>query len=290
MSKVEELKAQLNDVLRLGQAGAILGWDQQVNMPPGGAAARAEQLATIGKLAHEMFVTDEVGKLIEAAEAEVKDADYDSDEAAMVRVVRHDYDLQTRIPTKLVEELARTQALAHEAWAKAREANDFPSFVPVLEKIFDLMRQQADALGYEDRPYDALLDQYEPNMKTADVERLFDDLRTDLVPFVADIFENLDKVDDKLIHLDYDVAKQAEFGEMVIRRLGFDLDKAGRQDKSVHPFTTSFSVNDVRITTRFQQDYFPTALFGSMHEAGHGMYEQGSAQALDGTWLAGGTS
>jgi carboxypeptidase Taq len=190
----------------------------------------------------------------------------------------------------LVQEIARTQALAHEVWAKAREESNFASFVPTLEKIFDLMRQQADALGYEDRPYDALLDQYEPNMKTADVERLFNKLREDLVPFVAEIFENLDAVDNSPIHLKYDVNKQAEFGEMVIKRLGYDVEERGRQDKSVHPFTTSFSVNDVRITTRFQEDYLPTALVGSIHEAGHGMYEQGSAQTLDGTWLAGGTS
>jgi carboxypeptidase Taq len=199
--------------LRLGQAAAILGLDQQVNMPPGGALARSEQLATLSKFAHDLFVTDEIGKLIEEAEAEVKTADYDSDDAALVRVVRHDYDLETRLPSELVQEIARTQALAHEVWAKAREANDFPAFIPMLEKIFDLMRQKADALGYEDRPYDALLNQFEPNMKTADAERLFTDLRTDLVPFVADIFANLDKVDNSLIHLNYDLDKQAQFGE-----------------------------------------------------------------------------
>jgi len=207
----------------------------------------------------------------------------------MVRVAKHDYDLQTKLPTDLVEELARTQTLAHGVWAKAREENDFPAFVPMLEKIYDLMRRQVDALGYEDRMYDALLNQYEPNMKTAAVERLFDELRAELVPFVAAIFERLDAVDSRVIHLKYDVAKQEAFGLKVIKQLGYDMTR-GRQDPSVHPFTTSFSINDVRITTRYYEDYLPTALFGSIHESGHAMYEQGSDQTLEGTILSGGTS
>ena len=289
MEKVNALKAHLSDVVHLQHAAGVLGWDQQTYMPPGGAPARAEQLAVLSRLAHEAFVADETGKLIDEAAAEVKDADYDSDEAALVRVVKHDYDLATRVPTKLVEEIARTTSLAHEIWAKAREDADFAAFAPTLEKIYDLMRQQAEALGYEDRMYDALLDMYEPNMKTAHVEKLFDELRGELVPFVARIFDKLDAVDSSLMRKQYDVQKQEEFGLDVVRRLGYDMTR-GRQDRAVHPFTTEFSVNDVRITTRYYEDYLPTALFGSIHEAGHAMYEQGSDQALEGTMLAGGTS
>ncbi len=289
MEKVEALKKHLADVIHLGHAAGVLGWDQQVNMPPGGAAARAEQLATLSRITHEMFVSDGTGRLLEEAEAEVKDADYDSDEAALVRVVRHDYDLATRVPTSLVEELARTTTQAHEVWAKARAENDFPAFVPTLEKILDLKRQEAEALGYTDRMYDALLDQYEPHMKTADVERLFDELREELVPFVAQIFDNLDAVDDSPVKQSYDIDKQAEFGLKVIKQIGYDLER-GRQDKSVHPFTTEFSINDVRITTRYDEDWMPSALFGSIHEAGHALYEQGSDPALESTFLAGGTS
>ncbi len=289
MENVERLKTHLADIVHLRHAAAVLGWDQQVNMPPGGTAARAEQLATLSRIAHEMFTAEETGKALEAAEAEAKDAGYDSDEAALVRVVRHDYDLATKLPSKLVEELSRVTSQAHEIWAKAREAGDFNAFVPTLQKIVDLKRQEADALGYEDRMYDALLDQYEPHMKTAEVERLFDELREELVPFVADVFANLDKVDASLMHLNYDIDKQRAFGEKVIAAIGYDLER-GRQDKSVHPFTTEFSINDVRITTRYQEDWMPAALFGSIHEAGHAMYEQGSAQSLEGTWLAGGTS
>jgi len=289
MSKLQELKTHLADVIHLQHAAAILSWDQQTYMPPGGAEARAEQLATLSRLAHEMFVADATGTLLQQAAAEVDGAAYDSDDAALVRVVQHDYDLATRVPTKLVEEIARTTTLAHEVWAKARQENDFNSFAPMLDKIYDLMRQQADALGYQDRMYDALLDQYEPNMKTTEVERLFDELRAELVPFVAQVFANLDAVDDSPIRKNYDVARQAEFGLKVIERIGYDLTR-GRQDKSVHPFTTEFSIGDVRITTRYMEDWMPSALFGSIHEAGHAMYEQGISPLLEGTPLARGTS
>ena len=137
--------------------------------------------------------------------------------------------------------------------------------------------------------YDALLDQYEPNTKTAEVERLFDELRAELVPFVAQVFANLDAVDDSPVHKKYDIAKQAEFGLKVIERMGYDMTR-GRQDKSVHPFTTEFSIDDVRITTRYIEDWMPSALFGSIHEAGHALYEQGSSPLLEGTLLATGTS
>jgi len=289
MSKLQELKTHLADVIHLQHAAGVLGWDQQTYMPPGGAEARAEQLATLSRLAHEMFVAETTGALLEQAAAEVDGAGYDSDEAALVRVVQHDYDLATRVPTKLVEEIARTTTLAHEVWAKARQENDFASFAPMLDKIYDLMRQQAVALGYEDRMYDALLDQYEPGMKTAQVEALFAELREELVPFVAAIFERLDAVDDTPVKLNYGIDKQAEFGLKVIEQLGYDMTR-GRQDKAVHPFTTEFSINDVRITTRYQEDWMPAALFGSIHEAGHAMYEQGSDPRLEGTMLAGGTS
>jgi carboxypeptidase Taq len=289
MEKIQQLKQHLADVVHLQHAAAVLGWDQQCFMPPGGAEARAEQLAVLSRLAHEKFTTDETGKRLQEAAAEVKSLSYDSDEAALVRVAQHDYDLATRIPTALVEEIARTTSQAHEVWAKARADKRFADFAPMLEKIFDLMRQQAQALGYKDRMYDALLDQYEPNMKTADVERLFGDLRQELVPFVAAVFARLDKVDARPVHLNYELAKQEKFGMSVVKQIGYDL-RRGRQDRAVHPFTTNFSVNDVRITTRYTKNYMPTALFGSIHEAGHAMYEQGVAQALEGTILAGGTS
>lgn len=289
MEKVEALKKRLADVVRLNQTAAVLGWDQQTYMPPGGAEARAEQLATISRIAHELFVADETGRMIEDAAADVNGADNDSDAAAMVRIARHDYDLETKIPTALVEEIARTTTLAHEVWARARAENNFASFAPMLEKVYDLMRQVAESLGYQDRIYDALLDRFEPGMKTGDVEVLFDGLRQDLVPLVAAIFERLDAVDSSMLHLKYDIGKQTDFGLKVIKQLGFDMTR-GRQDIAVHPFTTTFAINDVRLTTRYLENFLPSAFFSSVHEAGHGMYEQGSDPSLEGTILAGGTS
>lgn len=289
MEAIDKLNAHLVDAINLSRAAAVLSWDQQTYMPPGGAEARAEQLATLSKLAHQHFVSEETGRLLEAAEAAVQGMNGDSFEAALVRVVRHDYDLETKLPTSLVETIARETTRAHEVWVKARENNDYAAFAPTLERIFDLMRQKAEALGYQDRPYDALLDQFEPGMKTADVARLFDELRAELVPFVQQVFERLDAVDHSMLHLEYDVDKQAQFGLDVVKQLGYDFER-GRQDKSVHPFTTNFSINDVRITTRYMPNYLPSALFSSVHEAGHALYEQGSDQSLEKTLLAGGTS
>jgi len=289
METIEHLKTHLADIVHLNHVAALLSWDQQVNMPPGGAPARAEQFATLSRLAHEKFTAEETGQLIEAAAVQVNGLDYDSDEAALVRVVQRDYDLATRVPAALVAEIARVTSQAHEVWAKARAEANFAAFAPMLERILDLKRQEAEALGYQERMYDALLDQYEPNMKTTEVERLFDELRAELVPFVAQVFANLDAVDDSPIRKNYDVARQAEFGLKVIERIGYDLTR-GRQDKSVHPFTTEFSIGDVRITTRYMEDWMPSALFGSIHEAGHAMYEQGISPLLEGTPLARGTS
>jgi carboxypeptidase Taq len=289
MQAIDKLNEHLTAVVRLEQSAAVLGWDQQTMMPPGGGPARAEQLATLSQISHELFTADETGRLLEQAAAAVDGMDPNSDEAALVRVVQHDYDLATRLPSALVAETARVTSQAHEIWAKAREAADFSAFAPTLETIIDLMRRQADALGYEDRMYDALLDKYEPYMKAAKVEQLFNELREELVPFVAEIFDSLDAVDTAPMYKEYDVDKQQEFGLRVIKALGYDMQR-GRQDPSVHPFTTNFSINDVRITTRYQADWMPAALFGSIHEAGHAMYEQGSAQDYEGTMLAGGTS
>jgi carboxypeptidase Taq len=179
--------------------------------------------------------------------------------------------------------------LANSVWVKAREDNDFASFAPYLEKTIDLSRQLAEHLGYQDQIYDALLDQFEPGVKTAQVRQIFEDLKQDLVPLVHAIAERADRVDDRVLHQPFDEAKQEAFGKMLSQRFGYDFSR-GRQDRTVHPFEITFSVNDVRITTRFERDFLSPALFGTLHESGHAMYEQGVSQDLDGTLLARGTS
>lgn len=286
---LDALKARLQDIHSLNQVGGLLGWDQRVKMPSAGAPARAEHLATISKLSHQLLTSDETANLIEAAKQEIDPNDFDSDDTSLVRVAAEDYRKAAKIPTALVVEMEKTVAIANEAWVEARAKDDFSLFQSHVEKIYDLVGQQAEALGYKENIYDALIDLYESDMTTAEVKRLFDELRTGLVPIVKAIGQQADKISDAPIHQPFDVAKQREFGEMVVSKLGFDFSR-GRQDESVHPFCSNFSRNDVRLTTRFDPNWLSPALFGTIHEAGHGMYEQGSPEHLDHTILAGGTS
>ncbi len=285
--KLERLRAKLKDIHNINNALAVLGWDQQTYMPPGGAEARSEQLATLSKIAHELFTTDEIGTLLgDLSQAEFE---YDSDEASLIRVVQRDYDQARKLPPELVEEMSRTFAMGQQIWTKARAEKDFSQFEDILGKIVDLNIQVAEAFGYEDNIYDALLDQYEPGMKSAEVAEVFAELKAELVPLVRAIAENKDAVDASVMGQKFDEAAQWDFGLLPLKAIGFDMER-GRQDKSTHPFTTSFSVNDVRLTTRVNEDLFAAALFGTLHEGGHGLYEQNSAASLEGTMLSGGTS
>lgn len=286
---IKRLHELLGLVSDLNNAAALLGWDQQVYMPPGGAGARAMQLATLSTLAHENFVSDEMGAAIEAAKIEVKDSDPDSDEARLVRKAERDYQKEVKVPSSWVSEYSRVTAMAHQDWEQARAESDFKRFQPHLEKIVELRRQYADFFKPYDHVYDPLIDDFEPGMKTEEVKSVFEKLRGRQVDLVQAILEDGKPVDDSLLHQHFDEQKQWGFGVKVIKAFGYDF-KRGRQDKSVHPFTTGFGIDDVRITTRIDQDFLSTALTGSMHEAGHAMYEQGVDKALERTPLANGAS
>ena len=289
MSQLDKLKVRLAEVCDLKGAGALLSWDQQTYMPTGGGPARAEQLATLETLAHEQFTSEQVGEWLEGAAVETQALSYDSDDASLVRLTRREYDKARRLPPALVAEIARQTSLGMETWVKARADSDFGLFQDSLQTIVGLQRELADCLGYRERKYDALLDQYEPGMESADLERLFADLKTGLVPLVQDISQKLDRVEDDLLHQFFPIEKQRTFGLELAEKIGFDLSR-GRQDQSVHPFCTSFSIHDVRITTRFDEKFLPSALFGTLHEAGHALYEQGVGAALERTPLGNGTS
>jgi carboxypeptidase Taq len=289
MENVQALKEQTGEIVNLGEAQSLLGWDQQTNMPPEGARARANQLATLSKVIHTMSTSDEMGELIERAGEDVKDLPEDHDDRKLVEVSRRDYEQATRLPTDFVADFTRTTSLAHEVWAKARQDNDYESFRPELEKIVELCIQRAEYLGYEDHIYDALLDQFEPEMKTADVDRIFGGLREDLVPFALELYERKDMVSDEPLHREFLIEDQRRFGLKVVKQIGYDLSR-GRQDEAVHPFCTSFSSDDVRITTRFDKNFLSPALFGTIHEAGHATYEQGIGRNLFQTVLGTGVS
>ena len=289
MTKLEQLKTKLAEICDLNNTASLLGWDKQTYMPHGAGKSRAEQLATLGRLSHEKFATPEIGELIEGAAIESAQSPNESDEASLLRVVRRDYVRACKIPPSLVADLARASSLGMEIWFAAREQANFSLFRDALETIFVLHRQLAACLGYDDSIYDPLLDHYEPGMKTASVRELFAELKQALIPLVRRVTEKLDAVDDSVLHGRYAEKAQWDFGMEVLQRMGFDLER-GRLDKSVHPFTTSFSVDDVRITARIEENYFPTAFGGMLHEGGHALYEQGVSQALERTFLAGGAS
>jgi carboxypeptidase Taq len=286
---IDTLKKLLGEVADIGSTIAVLHWDQQTYMPSGGAEERAMQIATLSRLAHELATSDEMGAAIEAAKTTVGDLDAPTDEARLVRKSKRDYTKEKKVPSSWVTEFRRTTALAHRTWAKARQEADFSQFQSILEQIIDLRRQYADFFAPFDHPYDPLLDDYEPGMKTAEVQSVFDHLRQQQVKLVHAINEVSGRVDDAPIHQEFDEQRQWDFGVEVISAFGFDFER-GRQDKTVHPFTTNFGIGDVRITTRFDSKFFNTGVFSSLHEAGHAMYEQGINPVYTRTPLAEGTS
>ncbi len=288
-SKLQTLKARLNEAHDLQMVSDLLEWDQQTYMPPGASEARSEHYATLKRLAHEKFVADEVGVLLDDLASTEVMADPDSDDACLVRVAKDEYDRKRRLPAALVGAIARHQTVAHEVWVKARSESNFELFRPALEKMFDLKRRQAEALGYTESIYDPLLHEYEPFMKTAAVKATFDGLRSEIGPLVKAVSARADAVSDAVVRQPFDVDSQRRFAVSVIRQFGFDFD-CGRLDVAVHPFCSNFSPTDVRLTTRFDPNFLNPALFGAMHESGHGMYEQGVSPALQRTLLCGGAS
>jgi len=288
-TSLDQLKTRLGEIHDLRRANALIGWDQQTYMPVGGSAARAEQSATLQKISHELFTADETGRLIDAAAHETDKLDANSDDARLISVTRRDYHKSRKVPADLVAEIARVTGQAVDVWTQARAKSDWKPFEPYLQKIVDLNRKLADALGYAEKPYDALLDQFEPDMKTSEVKAVFDSIKPDLIELVRQIAAKADAVSDEVLHREYDEQAQWNFGLDVIKRYGFDFDR-GRQDRSVHPFTTSFSIGDVRITTRVDRNFISPALFGTLHECGHALYEQGFNQELERTPLADGAS
>ena len=288
-TSLDQLKTRLGEIHDLHHANAVLGWDQQTYMPIAGSHARAEQSATLQKISHELFTADETGRLIDAAARETDRLDPDSDAARLVSVARRDYKKARKVPAELVAEIARVTGQAVDVWTQARVQSDWKPFAPYLQTIVDLNRQLADALGYAEKPYDALLDQYEPDMKTSQAQAVFDSIKPDLIELVRQIAAKADTFSDDALHREYDEQQQLNFGLDVIKRYGFDFTR-GRQDRSVHPFTTSFSISDVRITTRVERHFLSPALFGTLHECGHALYEQGINPEFERTPLADGAS
>ncbi|CAN5208605.1 carboxypeptidase M32 [soil metagenome] len=283
--KLRQLKGRLAQISDVSSANGLLMWDKQTYMPKGGVAGRAEQTATLSRIAHEMLVDAETERLLNALDL----PDPTSEDDALVRRARREYEKATRLPGELVAEISRATVLAEHAWAEARARSGWSLFAPHLEKILPLQREAAEHLGYEDHPYDALLDGYEPGAKKARLERMFEELKAGLVPLIRSISERDGEDREAPLHGAFDEAAQERFGEEVITRFGYDWER-GRQDRTVHPFCIGLTSGDVRITTRFDPRWLSPALFGTMHETGHALYEQGVNPAYARTPLGGGTS
>jgi len=286
---INALRAHFATIADLRAAAAVLRWDQETYMPPNSTAGRAEQLGTLTRLAHDLLVSPRTKELLVAAEAEVGRLDPDSDEAGLIRMLRRDYDRLSRLPADFVAARARAASLSTQIWREARRRDDFEAFRPALTEMVEFARREADYLGFQDHPYDALLDHYEPGMTSREVDALFARLREVTVPLVRVVVERGRPVEHAFLDEEFDPAQQRAFGIMVAEAFGFDFSR-GRLDESAHPFATSFHPDDVRITTRYRRDYLPSAIFAIFHEAGHAMYEQGIPPALARTCIGHGAS
>lgn len=287
--RYQELMKYASDYWDLTQIGNVLTWDQRTYMPSGGAAIRAEHRATLERMAHEIAISDRTMDALKSAKGEIESLDPNSDEVRIVRWMDARLNKLRRVPAEWMGEFRRTTSLANQAWQKAREESDFSIFEPHLQRVFDMRREFSDFHAPYEHVYDPLLDEFERGMKTSEVKAVFDELRTAQVPLIQEIIERGKNVDTDILQQECEVDKQWDFGMEVLKAIGYDF-KHGRLDTTAHPFTITFGIEDVRITTRVDSKYFPMALFGNMHEAGHGMYEQGISKALERTPLADGTS
>ncbi len=268
---LDSLKDRYGEVTDINAAIALLHWDQEVYMPPKGADARGRQLGTLSAMSHRLFTDPVVGKLLEELS---HDTTLDADAKLIASETRHDYDLATKLPEAFVAEMAESQSKAYQAWTKARAASDFAMFQPSLEKVVDLQRRKADYFGYSDSPYDALLNEYERGMTAAALTKLFGGLAARQSALLKRIATEGKHRAFPWLNQKWNTDAQWSLTMRVLKDIGFDFE-AGRQDKSVHPFTTNFDLYDVRVTTRLSEDEPFSALTGSIHEGGHALYEQG---------------
>ncbi len=266
----------------LESVAGLIGWDERTYMPPKGGAHRAEQSSLLARLGHEMMSAPRVGELLAQAEGSELTRDPDAPEAANLREIRRGYDRAVKVPARLVAEIAKLCALGQTIWQDARKKSDFAMFAPSLEKMVGLKREEAQALGFADRPYDSMLNDFEIGATTSEITKVFADLRAELAPLVAAIGASGRKPKKEILAREYAVDRQHLFAQNAAAAIGFDF-AAGRLDTTVHPFCSGHGPGDCRLTTRYDLHALNQGLFGTLHEAGHGMYEQGLDPAQFGT-------
>ncbi len=288
MDDLNRLKTLSAEIIDIQNATALLGWDQQTYMPPGGAEDRGDTISTLSNLIHQKITSPEMGQLLENLRSLQASLNPDSDDARLIKISRRDYEKRVKVSSEWVVEFAKVTAMAYSSWQEAKAKSDFSIFQNHLEKIVALRRDYSSFFAPFDHIYDPQLDDFEPGMKTAEVQAIFNQVRPVQVSLIKRITGQT-AVDDSFMRKKYDEKDQWNFGVEVITRFGYDWNH-GRQDKSVHPFTQGFGAGDVRITTRVEPERMATALFGTMHEAGHALYELGIDRSLRRTPLASGAS
>jgi|TARA_B100001996_G_C18653921_1_gene590483 carboxypeptidase Taq len=278
MNAYEELLARLKDIDLVNQIGGLLGWDQEVLMPPKAAALRAEQLSWISKTGHEKLTNPRIGELLDILE---KEENLDEVQVGNIRLARDSYNKATKLPTDFVAEMAKHKSKSQISWTKARAENDFAIFRDDLVKMVEMSRKKADYLGYDEVRYDALLDLYESGLTVSKVDPLFAGLRENVAPLVKRVIQSGKKPDMSWIHNNtWSKEGQEKLSQSISEAIGFDFN-AGRRDASTHPFCGGPNPDDVRWTTRYDETDPFGSLYGSMHETGHGLYEQGRPRNLD---------
>jgi carboxypeptidase Taq len=266
---LEELKARLVELRGLQSVAAVLSWDQQTIMPAAGVSHRAQHLALLGRLSHHKLTDPEIGRLLDELEPLRGSLDPDSDDAGLLRLVRRTYGKATQVPTSLRGEMAMAAAEANPVWQKAKETSDFALFLDPLERNVELRHRYVECFGPQDELYDVLLDDFEPEMKTAEVTRIFDEIKAELVPLIAELRDR--EVDDSFLAGYFPVDRQIALGHEVAGLFGHRPD-TWRIDPTEHPFASGAGIDDIRITTHYYEDSLES-LFSTMHEYGHGIYE-----------------
>ncbi len=262
---------EMQRIADLGYATALLNWDKEVNMPSKGAGIRTRQVATLSGLAHERFTGDSFSSIIK--ELSGRKNDFPQQQKRNIELTAKRHDRATKFSTEFVERNSRAVSEAYMAWLKAREANDYSVFKNALGNLIEIRKEEAEIIGYENHPYEAHLDQFEPGGTVPHLDELFKDVKEQLVKFVKELREK-EQVEFEFLHHHYDKDKQWDFGIEVLKLMHYDFD-AGRQDLSPHPFTTNFAPTDVRVTTRIHEDNFGSMTWSCIHEGGHALYEQG---------------
>jgi len=273
-SNYAELTKELREIAVLSSIGSVLHWDERTVRPPAGAEHRASQVSLIATMTHARFTSPRIGEWLAAVEASDLVRDPHSDAAVNVRYTRRSYDRATKLPPSLVEELARTSSLSEHAWESAKKNSDFKSFAPWLSKILDLKRAEADCIAPGKNRYDTLLDEYEPGETSANLRVVFEALRGPLVELVGKITSSGRKAPTEILERNYPADAQEKLAREAAAAVGFDFN-AGVLARSVHPFCTSLGPGDTRMTTRYDEHYFGDAFFGTLHETGHSLYDQG---------------